>query len=72
MMGEMNLRLVRIVRWPGVYFGLPFAAVHVFYVAIILLAHVFVHFFAGRPTDVPTAGPRLGIGARIVDGGFVF
>src|SRR5580698_2426427 len=49
----------------------PWAAVHVLYVSIIVLADVFVHFFVGLPADQPTSGPRRGVRARIVDRCFV-
>src|SRR5579884_3807071 len=48
-----------------------FAAVHVFDVAVVFLAHVLVQLFTGGPPDEPAARPRLGVSTGVIDGRFV-
>src|SRR5438128_9301386 len=50
---------------------LPFAAVHVADIAIVVLAHVLVHLLVRGPRDRPSADPGLGVRAGVVDGDFV-
>ena len=51
---------------------LPLAAKHVLGIFVVVLADVFIHLLIRLPADDPPAGPRLGVRAGIVDGGFIF
>src|SRR5665213_1037433 len=51
---------------------LAWAAKHVLGVFVVVLADVFVQLVVRLPADQPPTGPRLGVSAGVVDGGFIF